>query len=728
MAIFDTQSGFVYNGTPGSTPACPNTPAPLPCTTPPSVFGRSRVAVSADGHAIASLGLDASPGVGGLIGGSPGEQTKLFYQHLPAGKPRWTSDAAATNVSVFLSGNASVVRISADGGRVLAAIDDATTFTVSGFTFDGSTLVKQFDFQQSGTLYDVGVTSDLERIAIASSIPEPGNQTHAALWELSFTTGQQLGTFYDRSVNGSAFYSAAVAPDGRLFAGNQRGQILYWNHTNDFVPLTLPGPATNVTPLALSADGSRLGVAMGGALAMLDTTGTPALLWNASYAGTVTQLRLNRTGGMMVAAINGTNGGIYGFGDLDATPQWTIPGAADAVDVDAEADTIVYAQHSAVTVAKVPRLVSFELDGGGKVAPERSVKPGGSTTFALQVRNPGAALERVTFNGPRDTDVAIVADPPVVAVDAGQTEKVVVTATIGPSFGGRHAFNVTARALTCACFDNVTLSLTLETSTDVGLVYNGTQLVTVAPGVRFDLFLGVQNNGTRDVPLGMSAIQQPSDGGEWSVALDPATFTLSPSTITTVRASVTAPQGTPNGTADTVTFIMQGPDVSDQVQVTFQINPTLGVTLDAQGRVKFVEPGKIAFYNVTATNTGSLGRDFEAFYQATPVGGKSWGVDMDTSPFHLDPQASKTLPIRIFAPADATPSDRVSLFVVVRSIPANATENVTTANLTLFANAIPPQPTTTTPTGNVIPAPGAGALVACLAILAIALRPRRRAP
>ncbi|MFA5860559.1 MAG: hypothetical protein WDA16_02580 [Candidatus Thermoplasmatota archaeon] len=715
MGIFDADGGFAMNGT-GST-------APL---------GRTFTSVSADGKAIASVGFDASAS-GGATGLNQNDPTTsgvptLYYQYLTSGV-QWTPSAANNVLKHTFTGSPVAMLMSLDDTgtnhtRIVVASNAGTNFNVFGYYFDGTQLLSQFTLTQPGHVYGLGATSDLGAIAAATQIPDPGNKTTGALWTISFTGGQ-TGTFYDRSVNGSAFLSVGITPDGRYVAGDNAGRVQYLDHTNEFTVLKL-GAAANVTPLVLSSDGSRAAVASGTDVIMLDTARMPKVIWNASFTGAVKDLRMNRNGGTLLAAVNGTDGGIYAFGDVDATPLWKVLGNVDTAAIDAEGNTVAFAQRGTVTLAKIPHAIAFEFAGGVKTAPPRPVLPLGSATFEVNVRNPGAALEHVVFIGPRDTDVTIAPDPSTLAVAPGESKKVILTATAGRSFTGRHSFNVTAKSMTSGVMDNVTLSLTLQTATDVSLALNGSSEVTVAAGVRTDILLGVRNNGSRDVAIGMRAVQRTSDGGAWNLVLDPATFTLAPNTITSVRVSVTAPVGTPNGTSDTVTFIMEGPDVADQAQVTFRINPTIGVDINAVGRVKFVEPGKIAFFNVTVTNTGSLPRTFQAFFQATPSGGKDWQVDMDTTNFQLDPLASRTIPLKIYAPQAATPNDRVSVFVIARTMPELVNENVTQANVTLFANAIPLQPTTTTPTSNPIPAPSAVASLGAITVLSLVLRSRRR--
>jgi hypothetical protein len=729
LAILDAAHGFVTNGTTnGACPPPPPGPAPAaPCATYP--LGKSFVATSLDGTTVAALGLvaTASNAVGGVLGGTPGESLQLSYQRVTSGGS-WHDARSFVNVSRIVSGNATGLAVSNDGTRVVVTTDDEDTFSVLGFVFDGSQLQAQFSDTRGGHAYALATTPNLEIVTVATQIPEANNQTHGALYSYSFTTGSLASTLYDRSVNGSALVSAAVTSDGRLFAGDMRGRLLYGTPSNDLAPVLLPGASANVTPMVVSTDGGRLALAEGAQVVLVDTSGaTPNVLWNATLPGNVATLSANHTGGLVVAAVNGSAGGVFAFGDNDSTLLWTIPGAAAAAALDDAGRAVAYAQNSHVVIATVPRAISFELPGGGKASQSLPVKPQGTTSFDAVVRNPGAALERVTFTGPRDTDVSVVASPSSVVVAPGQAANVTLLVTAGKTFTGRHAFNVTAVSQTSGVMDNVTLSMLIQTSSVVSLTLNGSTEVTVAAGVKTDLLLGVVNNGTRDAAVGLRAIQQPSVGDLWNVTLDPTTFTLAPNTITTVRASVTAPESATNGTSDTVTFIMQGPDVSDQVTVTFRINPTFGIDVEPVGSAtKFVEPGKIAYYNVSVTNTGSLPRDFQAFVQPSASGGKNWPVEMFTDPFLLGPGQQRVLPVQVFAPADAAPNDQASVFIVAHEIPAFATDNQTTqGNVTLHAIAIPPKPTTTTPV-NPIPAVGPVAALGVLALIAAALRQRRR--
>lgn len=718
LAIFDSQTGFAYNGS-GNSGAPPPAPA---ADTKDVAQGRLFTAVSRDGSSIASVGLvgvPTGPGVGPVPAPTT-TTTKLYYQRISPGTT-WLPSTSATNVSLYTTGTPTNLIISPDGTRVAGVFNEQGKFVLRAWSFSGSTLNQALTFEQSGKANDLAATFDFQHLVVAAEIVEL-NETHGALYHFTFD-GTRPETLYERSFNGSTLVSAGITPDLRLVAGDGRGRLLYADRTTSFTPVEVPGAVGNVT-LKVSQDGSRVVTAMtGGSLAVFDTRSTPSLIWNASAGGEVIDISLNKTGAMFAVAVNGT--GAVAYGDNSSAPLWKFNGVSRAVAMNEEGTLVAYGLRTTVSVATIARTMAFEFAGGSKVAPAKPVKPLGTATFDVNLRNSGAGLERVRFQIAQNLDVVVVADSPIVAIEPGATRVVTFSATVGSTFSGTRSFNISAVAISSGAVDNVTVTLQPQTTTAVSLVLNGTSEVRVLAGQRTDVVIGVVNNGTRDAALGIRATQTPSVGGPWNVTLDPPSFTLAPNTITTVRVSVTPPADAVNGTADTVVLTLEGPEVSDSAQIIFRINPTLNVAIDANGRVKFVEPGKAAFYNVTVTNAGSLPRQFEAFFQATPTGGKSWAVDMDTSRFLLTPGASKTIPVKIFAPADATPSDRVSVFVTARSITELANETVVQANLTLYANAVAPQPTSTTPAGNGIPGVELVVMLGAVVALSVVLRGRR---
>lgn len=710
LAILDAETGFAANGT---------SAGPVP-------FGRNFTAVSGDGLTVVSVGLDTTQGAlgGGLASGQP--KVRMYSNRL-SGAARWTPGATFQNATLTLDFGVPVdLLVSTDGTRAVLATQIGPEFVVQAFTVGGSSFGNQFTYRAAGNVTDLAATPDLSTIARAGRIPE-GTAAYAVVHVFPYQGNSPSRSHVDRSANGTQFQSVAITGDGnRIVAGDARGQLHVFTGATASQPVLLPGQSTLVRRLLMAEDGSRIAALMGNALTLYDaTTAPPSLLYTATAAGGVTDVAGNRTLGILALAVNGT--GIVGYGDLSATPLWTLPATGQPVAMDASGTYVAYAPTlSRIAVARIPRGLSFEHATGGDAGPVKIARPQGSATFELLVRNAGAAPERVRFEFPRELDLSFAADAPALAIAPDQTARVNVTVTTGPLFAGTRSFNVSAVSQTSGLRDDTILTLQLQDEPDVRFLVNDTTDIAMKPGETRLVVLGVLNNGSTDAAVGIRATQAVTRGEPWVITLDPASLTLAPDSVTTVRVNVHAPAGATDGTSNTLRFTLEGANVSDQVSLTFRINPTLGVAVEAAGRVKFVEPGGIAFYNVTVTNTGSLPRRFEAFFTADAQGGKSWAVDMDTSPFQLQPGATQTILVRIFAPQDAVPNvDRVGVFVQARSFPEQVNETFAEGNLTLFANAVEPKPTTTTTTeGQVIP--GLALPIVASALATVALLHRRR--
>lgn len=713
LVIYDAETGVAkarpYAGTP-----------------PPPSVGRNLTAVSGDGLTVASVGNNSAPSP---LPGQLAPRLKLDVQRL-SGESRWTNTSVEVNTSVLLETGSPVgLRVSHDGTRVVVAYNTATELVVSAFTTNGATITPQYTHRQAGAIRALAATPDLDFAAAAGSIPESNNETHAVLHVIPFSTGAPSRSHFDRSANGTIYGTVGITADAsRVVAGDLLGRIHVFAGGNPSTPIPLPGAVAPVSHLQIAEDGGRIAATTGPRLYLLDGTRAPAaFLYNATLVGNATGLAMNRTGGLIAVAGGGQ---ITGFGDLDATPHWRIAAEGPHVAMDADGKQVAYTPTATrVSVATILHGIALEHAAGGDTPTIVPVRPQGTAVFEMVVKNSGSTVERVAFQAPNDLDVTVTFQPPVIAVNPDSTARINVSVTTGPLYSGTRSFNVTAVALTSSVRDDSTLSIALRDDPDVHFLYNDTGDVVMKAGESRTVRIGVQNDGATDAAVGIRPTQSVSQGLTWTVNVDPASLTLAPSSRTTVQVTVTAPSDAKDGTANTLRLTLEGTNVTDEVRIVFRVNPTLGVDVTASGsRVKFVEPGAVASYNVTVTNTGSLPRRFEAFYEVTAQGGKSWAVDMDTSAFRLEPAGTRTVEVRIFAPQDAAPNqDRASVLVRARSVPEQVNETLAEGNVTLFANAVPKAVTTTTPT-NDSRVPFTPTLPLLAAAGALALLTRRRRP
>src|SRR5581483_9801627 len=703
--------------------------------------GRSLVAVSADGHAVASVGIDRTthtplPGAPSptgptptLPGGVP-QTLKLYVDEVPVGANFSAGPVSAMTVEIA-GVRAAGLALSDDGSRAAVLVDDGLgNLTLLAYNVAPPNLNPAFTYAWAGKPEALAADATLSRILVGGDLLNANNETRASLIVVDYATGKPLSA-YSEAANGSAVTGLAVTPDGALAAmGTNQGRLVTLNGRDASSPQAYQaaGPATNVSHVALSPDGTHVALAAEGTIHAYRLSGLlPSPLWTATEDAAVNSLSYNATGGILVASFSsGAASGAYAFGDGSATPIWSLPGEIFDIKVNDAGTEIAFRQGHVVDAQRLPRGFAFEQAGGGKASAVRPLRAGASAVFDLVVRATGAAPETVALSAAADPNLAVSFDPPVVTALPGTNAHVAVTLNSTPAFSGTHTVNLTATGLSTAGTDHATVSVSFEGVANVTFRVNQTEY-QVTPGAPAEALLTVFNGGTSSAAVGLRYSQQPSVGPQWGLAVDPTSFLVPQGSITTVRVTVTPPASTANGTNDAVSFILEGPNVSDAVTLHFRVNPHLGVDVGALGRVKFVEPGKVAFFNVTVSNTGSISRAFSAFYDTTPANGKPWAVDMATDPFRLEPGASRTVPVKVFAPADATPDDHVAVLVRARSVPEEANETFVEANVTLFANAVQPQPTsTTTSSGGNVPFPGILALAACLALATLARR--RRAP
>lgn len=682
--------------------------------------GRSLVAVSRDGRTVASVGHDFSTQQGATPGAQP---LKLYVDSVPAGSN--FSAGPVTSRNVYVAGlEARGLVLSDDGTRVAVLTDDAPNMTVRAYAVTAGSLDSVFALTLAGKAAALGADARLDSLYAAGTLPR-GNDTVAGVVLVPFNGGRASASYLDPT-NNTVATSLDVTPSGGLVAlGTSAGRLA----ALDGATLAMGGEflvgSAPIQALAVADDAKHAAAAVAGALTLLNLTSLqPASAWRATLDGQVNSLDFNATGAILVAGVNGTAGGFYAYGLDDATPFWSIPGDARTVAINDAGTFVAWAQGRVVHGQKLARAFSFEYPGGLKAGPARGLRAGSSTAFDLVLRNNGSAPETFAFSATPDAFLTVHAEPPLVDVRPGDTRHVSLVVTSAPPFLGTHTLNVTATALGSRATDNVAVSVAFQGVANVTFQVNQTEYL-VTPGLPTSVLLSVVNNGTTSASVGLRTTQATSAGPAWGLEVDQTSFLVPQGSITTVRATLTPPASTANGTSDAVTFALEGPNVSDAVVLNFRVNPHLGVDIQATGRVKFVEPGKVASFNVTVLNNGSLVRDFTAFYDVTASSGRPWPVEMATEPFRLAPGETRTVAIKVLAPADAKPDERVSILVRARSVPLNVNESFVEANVTLFANAVaPPTTTPTTASSNPVPFPSLLAAAACIGLAALARRRR----
>ena len=688
-----------------------------PPTLPP---GRSLVAVSRDGTAIASVGPEYQQTTNA-------NRTRLYYSSIPAGG-NW-STPGSFNRSIDL-GSADAqsggfvpdivgLALSDDGRRVAVLYGFGDQYALRGWTFTGGSLNGAMNLSAPGIPRALAASGDLSRMIVAGQFPQ-GNLSYGGAHVLPFAQGTPLATWFETSANNTDTRSAASSRDGTVVAVSDVLGKVYVFHDATLQAPTVANATAQPANLSMSEDGSRLAAFATKSLVVLDTTSGATPLWNTtSGAQSISGVALSGTGGVVLVGGAGTGGAVVAYGEDDARPLWQIPGDTRAVAIDSAATRIAYAQRASIGAASVPHTLTMELAGGGRVSAQRIVTSPGNTSFEVTLRNDGGAAERVVFEESAP-GVSIASAAPFI-VRPGDVLRTNVTITIEAGLVGPRVFNVSARSLGSNAIDNVTLAIAPAPTLDVRLLVDSTDVIAQL-GRTTESLLTIVNNGTGDANVTVRATQSVSGGVLWNLSLSEPSVTALRGTRTSVKVLMTPPANAENGTSASVDFTLEGPGIFDTARVVYRINPSLAVEVNATGVTKFISPGERAFYNVTVTNTGSLPRQFELFYTIASSDGRNWGVDMQTQTTRLEPLERRVMPVVIVAPADAQPDERVAVVVSARSLPETVNETLVTDNVTLYGIAVAPKVTSTTPVGNGVPGFVPLAAIAAFALVALLRR------
>ncbi|MEA3200473.1 MAG: hypothetical protein QOE90_1901 [Thermoplasmata archaeon] len=735
LSILQSDVGWVHNGT-GNLAVQGNT-QPL---------GRTLVAVTPDGHSVASVGLDrttqtSAPSTPDPMNPQPPTPNpqeprtlKLYVDEAPLGGN--FSAGPIQSAALEIPGVAATgLAISDDGSRVAVLVDAGNgNFTLEAYGYAAGTATHVFSTTFAGAPGALAADGAMSRLLVGGDFALPGNRTSAGLALVSYRDGQPFGARYVEPANGTRLATMAATPDGRLVAlGTTTGRLVVL----DGATATYQGAyqagagSDNVSQLAISTDGSRLALVAGGKLDTfaLGATGAPAPAWSASAPGRVQSLSYNGTGAILVASVtNSSADGAYAYGPDAAGPIWVLPassftGPIEDARLNDAGTRMAYREGHTVWSTTLARGFLLHHPTGGKTGPVRPLRAGASTVFDMVVEANGSAPETVSLSVSPDPFLTASIDAPVVTVSPGTPRHVNVTLSSTPQFTGTHGVSLVATGLSGS--DAATLSVSFEGVANVTFAVNQTEYL-VTPGQPTDAVITVVNNGTSDAAVGLRYTQTVSGSAGWGLSVDQTSFRLPQGSITPIRVVVTPPPSTPNGTSDTVTFNLEGPNVSDTVVLHFRVNPHLGVHVTAAGSVKYVAPSQAAVFNVTITNNGSISRPYLVLADQTATNGFVWAVDFLHDAFRLEPGQSRTLQVTVRAPGGVTPADHAAILLRARTVPEAPNETVAEDNITLFAQAVaPPTPTPSTPAHGV---PGPQVPLSLALILVLALARRRRSP
>lgn len=580
------------------------------------------VAANRDGTilAVGTSGVGAGPGHITLVAGS--------------GATRWEVSASACGAT---SGNASAVRamdLSSDGRWLVVGTALNTTSGPQG-------CVLLFDSSNSGSLAPVA-TQLLPSEATAVDI------TPSGLW---YTVGTAAGHFF-------AFAnSPGIAnPEGNQLNAQQA-----------------------VRAVRVSGDGSAVVVADNATLnRYLLRNSSLQLQWSAPVGG-IRSLDMTTDGdyivvgaAQVVAFHRSANATLWSIDTANALVKVAEPAANDVRIVTASGSAVKgYKLHWAFDVRKAePEPIVLTADQARPVA--------------LTIVNTGSGADNFDLSVSA-TGFQVGLDPGQLALLPGQEGNATITLTPEPAAqAGFYRIGVAVRGVRSGSEGEATINATLGAvpRLSLSLLDTGQRDRQVFQGDEINVQVLVRNDGNARLDLAYDLTQAPNIGGPWEANLS-RTSGLVERGVSTNTLSVRVPAEARNGTENFFTVTARGEGVEANLTLRMVVNPTFTAAIDVIPQSKVVAPGKSVAYDVVVANNGTLRETYRLAYclarvreeqplvpcvgnQTQGLGG--WGVALDTSPFTLERNQSRSFHMTVAAPRGALPRvDKLALQVEVVS-------------------------------------------------------------
>lgn len=747
---------YAFNATSGVLFAAPS------AGVPPTPEGKTAVAVSRDGKFAVAAGPRRSAGSGeNAESNAPTGVLSYFAiggaaEVLPDGSPgfqdpRWDRTMPGPVSRVAISANGARIAVAANPTPV-AGTPSPLPLPVGGTTATpevGRVLVvsgegsEVFRYATKGRVGAVDISAD-GQWTVAGGRWIENNRSNGVVLLFRAPSAEPVKRFFLSPENASEVRDVRITPDGKSFAAvTQRGDVYVWQNEGASTgnPVAALSSATNSTrtTLALSEDGRFVVSGAGQNVRLFEVrAGSLALRWTHLAPAAITAVDANATAAIIVATVEGAQGGIFAFSQRSATPFWQIAGAsATNGTISSKGDRVAYATGLAVHSLAMKRNLTMLYEGapgvGSATQAPATTQPFRGVTIPILVRNDGSIPQRLAI-APQATreDVTVVSNVSRVTLVPGEVARVGVTVTPGRLQPGVYSFNVTTRSLDASNMANLSLKFEVTGFSEIGLNLNGAPERYVGPGGSDSILLGLFNNGNSAANVTVTAFQTLPEGQAWSVRLvGESRFPLASGATGTVRVLVDVPQDATNGTENRVTIAVQTPRGTSSQEVLYRVNPFVAVNVTLTGRTKFVYPASSVQFNVTVKNTGSIAAQFEASVDTRAVGGKNWPVDVDIRPFTLAPGENRTIPVRVVAPADALIGERAIVVFEARSLPLNPALKGVAENLTLIANLAerPPNPENPGTGGRFrIPAASPLAVLAAISVAILVVSTRKVKP
>lgn len=530
--------------------------------------------------------------------------------------------------------------------------------------------------------------------------------------------------------------TALGAAGGHVVAGTEGGLILHFLPSGS----TLGAPDRTLEPgvgpiraVAVAKDGNVAVVGGDKGFAVVRLAGgLPTISYNATLPAPVAEVDVAADGTYALVVA----GQAYGYETARDARLWNLTGPFDGGQMDDAATRMVLDAGGGVASFLFGRgLVFRHLAPEGPVENVTARAPGsdGLARFDAVVVSEGSAADRVRIDLPNAPGVEFTSNVTEAPLPAGGRLHVGITVRPTALNPGTYTFEVTAVSLQGGAVANLTLPVQILPRGGFAFTLTGQAERVIPRGGSDQAIFVLENRGNERVDATVSAAQSVSTGAPWTVDVQPTAPSVVPGGRTSVAVLVTPPPSAANGTTARITVTARTDQGTLSSVLAYTYSPDLSVRLDTPSRVRFVGPAQATWFNLTVQNTGSVRAPFEVFYEKVSETGAGWNVDVDVAPFNLSAGQKRDVVLKVYAPNTGTSTDRVTLFVEVRSLEKIGRTPVAAQNVTLIANLDPdlaPRPPTDVPCDGLacLPAPGVVAAlgaVGAAALLGAFEKPRR---
>lgn len=478
--------------------------------------------------------------------------------------------------------------------------------------------------------------------------------------------------------------------------------------------------AGDVTAVDVSANGQWLaaGTASGGLYAWANTPAGRASPVSAQLPAlaAVRAVRLTEDGSALVAADATTvaryargaeltlewSAAVPGLRSLDATPdgEYIVAGAAQllafhrsgnatlwAVDLG---DALVRVAHPGANDIRIAAASGSQVRGyrlhwaleARKAEPEPvPVSLGQARPYTVEVLNAGSAVDNFLLSGSAQ-GFQVDLNPAALSLRPGELANTTVTFTPAPGAeAGLYRIQVRAEGERSRVTQVITVNATVGAVPRLGLGLADRSYGdrAVFQGEEHSIVFEVRNSGNARLEVAYDLTQQPNVGPAWEASLARTSGVVEAGGVTSNTLALVVPFDARNGTENFFNVTVRGEGAAASASFRLVVNPQFTAGIDVVPQSKVVAPGKSVAYSVVVANNGTLRETYKLVYcvalpdlipcvgnATTGLGG--WSVALDTTPFTLDHDQSKSFQLAVGAPRGAIPNvDKLALQVEVYS-------------------------------------------------------------